>query len=96
MPFYTRDEESAHAYISRIEKLIPITEEEFNNLNNYDYIVNMYVLYKTRPDVVDNHFSGQIQMGIPAFWDYEISNIKLRRFQIDILRYWLVNMSSIR
>jgi len=55
VPFYTRRPSSPTLYISRIEKLEMLSDEEFAEINKIRWAVDKYYLYKTKPEVLRAH-----------------------------------------
>jgi hypothetical protein len=50
VPFYAREEYDKEMYVSRIEKLEPLEEGEFNDIDAGRGVVYRYTFYKNNPD----------------------------------------------
>tara|TARA_R110002074_G_scaffold32309_4_gene90213 strand:+ start:181 stop:1188 length:1008 start_codon:yes stop_codon:yes gene_type:complete len=61
VPYYKRMEESATQYITRIEKLYPLTSEEFDEFEKYENVVSRHILYSKDPTILVNHWGDDAE-----------------------------------
>lgn len=73
VPFYTREQRDKEIYIVRIEKLEPLTDDEFLALNEADYKLTRYFFYKI-PGNIHGMFEDEIRKEMVELEKY-VSNL---------------------
>lgn len=74
VPFYTREERDKELYISRIEKLEPLEEGEFDEIDRSRNKLTRYFFYKNNPENIHGIFEDQIRAEMVELEEY-IKNI---------------------
>jgi len=83
VPFYTREERDKELYISRIEKLEPLDEGEFDAIDKARHKLTRYFFYKNNPKNIHGMFEDSIRAEMVELEEYvktiprEIYNVLL-------------------